>query len=102
MHRDLKAAREEAQAQEQSFQRELSSAQKLSDMYKEMANARIHKCESLEGVLRELKTHLEVWPRLCNGGTSGAEVVDSGMWVCGCERAHAAMPCDASWLTCCC
>ena len=70
VHRDLKAAREEAQAQEQSFQRELSSAQKLSDMYKEMANARVHKCESLEGVLRELKTHLEVWPRLCNGGTS--------------------------------
>ena len=64
VHRDLKAAREEAQAQEQSFQRELSSAQKLSDMYKEMANARIHKCESLEGVLRELKTHLEVWLRL--------------------------------------
>ena len=63
MHRDLRAVREEAQAQEQSFQRELGSAQKLSDMYKEMANARIQKCESLEGVLRELKGHLEVLPR---------------------------------------
>ena len=63
VHRDLRAAREEAQAQEQSFQRELGSAQKLSDMYKEMANARIQKCESLEGVLRELKGHLEVLPR---------------------------------------
>ena len=60
MHRDLKAAREDLQSQEQSFQRELSAAQKLGDMYKDMANARIQKCENLEGVLRELKTHLEV------------------------------------------
>ena len=65
MHRDLRAAREEAQAQEQNFQRELGSAQKLADMYKEMANARIQKCESLEGVLRELKVHLEVLSRPC-------------------------------------
>ena len=60
MHAELRAAKDDLVTREQQFHRELSTAQTLSSMYKEASEGRAQKVAQLEGVIHELRTHLEV------------------------------------------
>ena len=60
VHNELRAAKQDLVTREQQFERELSTAQTLSGMYKESLDARAHKVSQLEGVISELRTHNEV------------------------------------------
>ena len=64
VHGELRAAREDLVTREQQFERELATAQTLSGMYKEASEARGAKAAQLEGVVRELRAHLEARPVL--------------------------------------
>ena len=58
--RDLKDAKDEADSREYSFQKELATAQKLAALYKEASEERNKKVAELEGIMREMQSHLEV------------------------------------------
>ena len=60
VHAELRVAKEDLVTREQQFERELATAQTLSGMYKEAAEARSTKVTQLEGVISELRAHLEV------------------------------------------
>lgn len=56
----LKEARDAAAEREQHFEKELATAQKLSALLNRKADDRAARCTQLEGVVRELKDHLQV------------------------------------------
>ena len=58
---DLKDAKDGADSREYNFQKELAMAQKLATLYKEANEERNKKVAELEGIMRELQQHLEVW-----------------------------------------
>lgn len=56
----MKEARDAAAEREQHFEKELATAQKLSALLNRKADDRAARCTQLEGIVRELKDHLQV------------------------------------------
>ena len=61
---DLKAAKDETSMKEQEFHKELNTARKLAQLYKEAEGERCKKVAELEGIILELQKHLKAFP--CN------------------------------------
>lgn len=61
----LKTAKDEASGKDQEFHKELSTARKLAQLYKEAEAERCRKVAELEGIVMELQKHLTVSP-LCS------------------------------------
>ena len=57
-HEELRSAREAAAKVEAHFDKELTTAKRLSDLYKKQAEGRGAKATELEGVLQALRDHL--------------------------------------------
>ena len=55
----LREVREEAAAKEEQFEKELGMSQRMAQLYRESGEERAKKCAELEGVVMELKTHME-------------------------------------------
>ena len=58
--KQLKEVKTRASDWEQHFEKELATAQKLAALYKTAADDRMARCTELEGVMRELKEHVQV------------------------------------------
>ena len=58
----LKAAKDEASVKDQEFHKELSTARKLAQLYKEAEAERCRKVAELEGIVLELQKHLKARP----------------------------------------
>lgn len=56
----LRAVREEAAVRQEQFEKEVGMAQRMAQLYREAKEERAAKCTELEGVVQELKTHMEV------------------------------------------
>jgi hypothetical protein len=56
---DLKAAKDETSMKEQEFHKELNTARKLAQLYKEAEGERCKKVAELEGIILELQKHLK-------------------------------------------
>ena len=52
--------REEAAVKIEQFEKELGMAQRMAQLYREAKEERAAKCTELEGVVQELKSHMEV------------------------------------------
>jgi hypothetical protein len=57
--------REEAAVKEEQFEKEVGMAQRMANLYRETAEEREKKCEELEGVVMELKSHIDVSTCMC-------------------------------------
>ena len=58
--KQLKEVRDRAAEREEHFEKELATAQKLSALYKTAADDSTVRWTELEGVVRELKEHVQV------------------------------------------
>lgn len=58
--RQLKEARDGAVEREQHYGKELATAQRVSDLLRTQAEDRAARAAELEGIVRELKDHLQV------------------------------------------
>ena len=58
----LKVAKDEVSTKEQEFHRELATARKLAQLYKEADGEKGKKVTELEGIITELQKHLKVAP----------------------------------------
>ena len=56
----LKVAKDEVSTKEQEFHRELATARKLAQLYKEADGEKGKKVTELEGIITELQKHLKV------------------------------------------
>ena len=56
----LKTEREEFAAKEQQFEKELATIQKLAALYKSNSDKRSAEAAELEGVVRDLRKHIQV------------------------------------------
>jgi hypothetical protein len=56
----LREVREEAAVKEEQWQKEVAMAQRMAQLYRESGEERARKCTEMEGVVQELKAHLEV------------------------------------------
>ena len=56
----LRSVREEAAVKQESFEKEVGMAQRMAQLYRESRDERAAKCTELEGVVQELKAHMEV------------------------------------------
>ncbi len=50
---------------EEQFEKEVGMAQRMANLYRETAEEREKKCEELEGVVMELKSHIDVSTCMC-------------------------------------
>ena len=55
----LREIRESAASKEESFEKELAMAQRMAQLYRESAEERTKRCSELEGVVKELHSHME-------------------------------------------
>ncbi|GAB4815353.1 hypothetical protein N2152v2_002399 [Parachlorella kessleri] len=55
----LRDVREESAVREEAWQKEVGMAQRMAQLYRESGEDRARKCTELEGVVQELKAHLE-------------------------------------------
>lgn len=62
----LRGVREEAAVRIEQYEKELGMAQRMAQLYRESKEERAAKCTELEGVVQELKAHMEV-----GGGLAG-------------------------------
>ena len=58
--KQLREVRNTAVESNDHFERELATAQRLSALYKANAEDRSARCTELEGIVRELKQHMQV------------------------------------------
>ena len=59
-NKQLKEVRDRALEREEHFEKELATAQKLAALYKTSVDDRTARAAELEGVVRELKEHVQV------------------------------------------
>lgn len=62
LQKQLREVRDRAGQREEHFEKELATAQKLAALYKSTADGRTSRCTELEGIVRELKEHVQARP----------------------------------------
>lgn len=56
----MREVREEAAVREEQWEAEVALAQRMSQLYRDNSEERARKCKELEGIVQELKAHVEV------------------------------------------
>jgi hypothetical protein len=63
--------REEAAVRLEAFEKEVGMAQRMAHLYRQAKEESAAKCTELEGVVQELKAHMEVGGGRGGGGRGG-------------------------------